>query len=553
MQAEPGGGRLLATVLLVPVALLLALTLAAWPAWRIELPLWDLWPYAGPAFDAFDPAVILRSHNEHVPATSALVLWLDRWLAAGTYVLAQGVELALLVFPAAWAASRAWRLAPIGGERAAAAALWVITLASVAALQTASHPFLLPHLLFTALALAAAALWLPPERPPSWPAVLLASLLAMAAVLTQANGISLPFALLLLEGLRRRQLPDPWRGAALLLPALLLFAAFYVLRDAAPQLGRLQPPDLLLFVDFLLRLAGAAAGLGLGSEAMARLAGLLLAVLALPPGLVLLLRPGRLLGDRLGAATAALYLVTLGGLVASAYARADSFGSALHLKYGYYSLLLAGLLAYLNGRLLPARWRRLWLLAAVAALLLVNAALLWRAPHNLERPAQQLRAEAAGYVFLLDTPAFCRVAECGPDHLAVLAHWRQHGLNVFAWPEAQRLGKPSTAGAAPPLPDCAGGIDALTPLAASDGTLLWRVDGWIGSRLAPREALLFVAEDDPQRPVLGFGFAADLAHQDAQGLRQPWRGYLAPGNSKAVAAVLPAGPCRLGLPAPPGD
>jgi hypothetical protein len=146
----------------------------------------------------------------------------------------------------------------------------VLTLASVAALQTASHPFLLQHLLFSALALAGAALWLPPDQPASWPAVLLASLLAMAAVLTQANGISLPFALLLLEGLARRRMPDPWRAALLLLPALLLFAYFYLLRDPAPMLGQLQPPGLLAFLDFLLRLAGAAAGLALGSEALAR-------------------------------------------------------------------------------------------------------------------------------------------------------------------------------------------------------------------------------------------------------------------------------------------
>jgi hypothetical protein len=101
------------------------------------------------------------------------------------------------------------------------------------------------------------------------------------------------------------------------------------------------------------------------------------------------------------------------------------------------------------------------------------------------------------------------------------------------------------------LQDCDGGIDRVTALAASDGTPLLRVDGWIGRRLEPREAVLFVAEDDPQRRVLGFGFAADLAEE---GPRQPWRGYLAPGGSGALAAVLPAVPCRLGpLVAPAGN
>jgi hypothetical protein len=266
-----------------------------------------------------------------------------------------------------------------------------------------------------------------------------------------------------------------------------------------------------------------------------------------------LLRPQRLLGDRLGATAAGLYLVTLGGLLASAFARAGYFGSALFLKYGYYSLLLTGLALYLNGRLLPERWHRPWLFASVLLLLLVNAALLWRAPHSVERSAQLLRAEAAGYVFLLDTPAFCRAAECGPEHLAVLAHWRRHSLNVFAWPEVQRLGKPSAVGNAAALPDCRGGIEQVTALAASDGAPVLRFDGWIGQGLEPRQALLFVAEDDPLRPVLGFGFAADLVGEDAQGPRQRWRGYLAPGGSQALAAVLPSVPCRLGpLAAPAG-
>jgi hypothetical protein len=104
------------------------------------------------------------------------------------------------------------------------------------------------------------------------------------------------------------------------------------------------------------------------------------------------------------------------------------------------------------------------------------------------------------------------------------------------------------------LPDCEGGIEQVIALTAGDGTAVLRVDGWIARRLEPREALLFVAEDAPQRPVLGFAFAADLAEEGAQGPRHLWRGYLAPGGSEALAAVLPAAACRLGpLVAPAGS
>ncbi|HKY94054.1 MAG TPA: hypothetical protein VJL84_02060 [Kiloniellales bacterium] len=557
MPAEAGAGplgRWLAFALLLLTVACLAQGLAAWPAWRTELPLWDLWPYAGPAFDALDPAVILRAHNEHVPATTALALWADRWLVKGTYVLAGGVELGLVAVAAAWASGAAWRQAPAASaERPLGAALWLSTFASIAALQIAAHPFLLNHLLLTALGLGSAALVLTGATPASWQRVLAASLLSVLAAITQANGVILPFVLLMLDGLRRRRLPDPFRALVLVLPALALFLWLHLLRETAPQLTQIPRPTAGQFLDYLLRLAGTAAGLGLHSETASRLAGGLVLLAALPPAAMLLLRPARLLGDPLGAAAATLLIVTASGFLGSAWGRAATTPTTLYVKYGYYSLLFAGVVAYLDARLLPPRWRRLWLFAAVAALLLVNAALLWRAPHIVERQAQQLRAEAAGYVFLLDTPDFCHVAECQPNHLGTLRHWRAHGLNVFAWPEARLLGQPLGGGAAGVLPACDGGVERVAALVADDGTAVLRADGWLAGSLEPRQPLYAVAEGDPQRRVLGFGFASDLA-SDADGeARQAWRVYLAPGDQGPPLAVLPAQsdpPCRIAIPAP---
>lgn len=556
MPAEAGPGRWLGLALLLPVAACLALALAGWPAWRTELPLWDLWPYAGPAFDGFDPAVILRAHNEHVPATTAAVLWLDRWLASGTYVLAGGVELALVVFAAAWAAGAAWRYAPAGRpadrlERSLTVALWVLTLGSVAALQAAGHPFLLQHLLLTVFAIACAVLFLDGPTP-AWSRVLAASLLCVFATITQANGAILPVVLLVLDGLARRRLPDPGRALVLALPALALFVWFYLLRDAAPQLAEMQRPGVGQFLDYLLRLAGAAPGLALGSDEVSRLAGAAILLAAVPPAVALLVRPARMLGDPLGKAAATLFIVTASGLLGSAWGRAAFTPTTLFVKYGYYSLLFAGVVAYLDFRLLPLRWQRLWLTGAAVALLLTNAALLWRAPWIVERQAQQLRAEAAGYAFLLDTPDFCHVAECQPNHLAALRHWQEHGLNVFAWPESRLLGRTLGGGAAAALPECAAGIVALVPLIAGDGTAVLRIDGWLEGALAPRQPLYAVADGDPERRLLGFGFASDLPGSAGAG-RQAWRVYLAPRDKASPLALLPAGAapsCRIAVPAP---
>jgi len=549
MRAE-AGVRWAGTILLFLVALCLVLALSAWPAWRTELPLWDLWPYAGPAFDAFDPAVIFRAHNEHVPATTAAVLWADRWLAAGTYVLAEGIGVALALFAAAWAVGAAFRQPP-AADRPLLAAVLLATFASVAALQAAAHAFLLQHLILTVLTIAAAVLAWPDARAVAWPRLLLASLLCILAVVTQANGVALPFVLLLLSALRQRRLPALAPAALLLLPAGLLFLWLYLLREGAPALGHMQGPTLVAFADFLLRLAGAAVGLGLGSEAAERLAGAAVLLAAVPPALALLLRPAPLLGDRAGGAASALFLMTAGGLLASAYGRAGFSPSALYVKYGYYSLLFAGLAAYLNARLLPARWRRPWLLAAGSLLLLANATLLWRADYVVERQAQQLRAEAAGYAFLLDTPAFCRMAECDFDHVAVLRHFREESLNVFAWPEARLLGRSLGSGPVAALPACAGGVAAVHRLSGGDGQAVLRIDGWLAGTLGPRQALFAVADGDAGRRVLGFGFASDLAAEGDGGPRQDWRVYLEPGAAPAPFAILPTGlaePCRIAVP-----
>lgn len=554
MRAE-AAGRWLGALLLVLFAACLALALVQWPAWRTELPLWDLWPYAGAAFDRFDPAVIFRAHNEHVPATTAIVLWADRWLTQGTYVVDGGVNLALAIVPAAWAVTAVFRQPGGGGERPATAVLWLSVFAALTALEIAAHPFLMQHLLLTALGLGAALLVLAPAAPVPWPRVVAASLLCLAAVVTQANGVALPFVLLMLDGLRRRRLPAPLRALTLLLPALLVFLWLYLLREGAPHLAGMTHPSLPQFVDFLLRLAGAGIGLAAGSEGLARIAGGLVFLLAIPPGLALLLRPARLLGDRLGQVAATLFVLALTGLLASAWGRAAFTPSALWLKYGYYSLVFASTAALLNLRLLPPAWRRPALLLAASALLAVNAALLWRAPYSVERQAQQLRAEAAGYAMLLATPDFCLVAECSPDHLAVLRHWREQGLNVFAWPEARLLGEPLGNDAAGTLPACAAAVDGVTPLVAGDGTPVLRIDGWVAGRLEPRQALYVVGQDDPQRRLLGFGFASDLPGSDAGAERQRWRAYAALPEGSPALAVLPAfaaSPCRITVPRPGG-